>query len=361
MKQRLLPALFILSLALFQSCKKDRDETPKEKETVGMYVLFEGSWGQNNSGIAWYDLRTGQSAANHFKTVNGRNLGESAQDLKLYGNKMYCVVSGTQGEKKSFLEVIDPLTGKSIKQIPFYDAGSEYMPRSIAFAGGKAYVSGFDGFISRVDTSSLTIDSRLSAGRFLEGITISNGKLYAANSDHYYSGEETTVSVVDIATFKKLYELEVGPNPTKIATTETGDVYVVLSGNKTDAPGFKKIDSKTDKVTASYNHFVGSLAVSGDRVLLNVNPYSTREIKPFDITSGALGSNFVTDGTTVDLPYSISINSLNGDVVVGDSKSYSSPTGEALCFSPDGKLKFKFTTAATNPNHTVFIYGDKQL
>lgn len=360
MKQRSLPLLFILSLLLFQACKKDRDETPKEKETTGVYVLYEGSWGQNNSGIAWYNLKTGQSDPDFFKTVNGYNLGESAQDLEQYGNKLYCVVSGTQGEKKSFLEVIDLLTGKSIKRIPFFDANSEYMPRSIAFAEGKAYVSGFDGFISRVDTASLTIDGRLSAGHFLEGITVSNGKLYAANSDYYYSEDETTVSVVDIATFKKLYELEVGPNPTKMATAQDGSVYVVLSGNNTDAAAFKTINSNTDKVIASYNYFVGSLAVSGARVLMNVNPYTTPEIKPFDITSGVLGTNFITDGTLVSIPYSISINPLNGDVMIGDSKSYSSTTGEALCFSGDGKLKFRFTTAATNPNHTVFIYGDKQ-
>ena len=359
MKQKRLPALLLLSLAIFQACKKDNDEPSKEKETIGVYVLFEGSWGQNNSGIAWYNMKTGQSDPNYFKTVNGYDLGEGAQDLEQYGSKMYCVVSGTQGEKKSFLEVINPLTGKSLKRIPFFDANTEYMPRSIAFAGSKAYISGFDGKITRIDTASLAVDGRLDAGRFLEGITVANGKIYAANSDYYYTGDETTVSVVDISTFKKLYEMEVGANPTKIATATNGDVYVVLAGNNSAPAAFKKIDSKTDKVTASYNYAIGSLALSESKSLVNINPYNLPEIKSFDLTTGALGSNFISDGTVVALPYSINFNSLNGDVLIGDSKSYSSTTGEALCFSSEGKLKFKFTTAATNPSRAVFIYGNK--
>lgn len=360
MKQRLLPALFILSLALFQACKKDRDEAPKEKETVGVYVLYQGSWPNNNSGIAYYNMRTGQTEPDYFKAVNGYPLGESGQDLQQYGNKIYCVVSGTQGEKKSFLEVIDPATGKSLKRISFNSETTGYMPRYITFYKNKAYVSAYDGKIRRVDTASLAIDGEVQAGGAMEGIAIANNKIYTANSDHilFPGVTKNTVSVVDIASFTKLKEINVSANPLKIVSTESGDVYVVSSGNYADIlPAYQKISSQTDVVTATYQADISSLAVFGNAGYAITDPYSSPAIKSLNFSTGQLGSNFITDATSVTTPYGVTINTLNGDVVISDANNYG-PQGQAFYFSADGKLSFKFATGA-NPANAVLVYDNK--
>jgi len=337
------------------ACKKDSLETKSDPETVGVYVLHEGTVGQKNSGIDYYDLKTGTVSANYFKQVNGYNLGETANQLKQYGNKLYCVVSGINGASESFLEVLDPSSLKSIKRIPFFKGTDAYLPRSIAFSGSKAYVAGFDGYIRRIDTASLTIDKEVIAGRALEGIAIANGKIYAANSDLPYLGFESTLSVVDLNSFTKLKEIEVGSNPTRIELAPDGNIFVTVPGLWGGSPAFKKIDTKTDMITVTAQIEVGPFTISGNTGYAVVDPYGKKEFKAFNILNGQIGNNLVTDTTTIATPYGITVNSLNNNVLISDAMNYSRTEGRAYCFKSDGTLSYKFKTGP-NPQQAVFIY-----
>lgn len=65
-------------------------------ETVGdgtAYVLSEGSWGASNASLDRVNLATGQITNNVFSAANGRNLGDIAQDILVYGSKAYVTVS----------------------------------------------------------------------------------------------------------------------------------------------------------------------------------------------------------------------------------------------------------------------------
>ncbi len=363
MKQRSLPFLFILSLLFFQACKKDRDETPKEKETTGVYVLFQGSWGDNESGIAWYNIKTGQSDPDYFKTVNGYNLGESANDLQQYGNKIYCVVSGTQGKKESFLEVIDPATGKSLSRISFNGATEGYMPRYSTFYKNKAYVSAYDGKIRRIDTASLAIDGEVLAGGALEGITAANNKLYVTNSVHplFPDVTQNVVSVVDINTFQKVKEISVSTNPTKIAAAGSGNMIVVSDGDYgAVAPAHQIISSSSDAVTATFNAGITYFSIAGDYGYAITDAYTNPAIKSLNTSTAVLGSNFITEGTGISYPLGITENPLNGDAVISNTQynADQTVTYSASYFAADGKLKFKFTTGA-NPAQAVFVYSYK--
>lgn len=337
------------------ACKKDSLETKSDPETVGVYVLHEGSFGNKNSGIDYYDLKTGAVTPNYFKQVNNYNLGESAVQLKQYGNKIYCIVSGIDNASESFLEVLDPSTLKSIKRIEFFKGTNAYLPRSIAFFGSKAYVSCFDGHIRRVDTASLVIDKEVKAGGTLEGLAIANQKLYAANSDWFYSGKASTVSVIDLNSFTKLKEIEVGSNPTRIEVAPDGHLFVTAPGIGGGTFTFKKIDTKTDNVTASHKFETTLFTVSGNTGYAAVGPYGKTEVKSFNTTTGVLGNNFITDNTAITTPYGITVNSLNGNVLITDSGVFGDSAGMAYCFKSDGTLAYKFKTGQT-PQQAVFVY-----
>ncbi len=99
----------------------------KKPELRGYWILSEGYANSNNSELAWYDAATGELSTKQFAAVNGMPLGDTGNDLQVYGSKMYCVVTGpgfgaTSEEGTSYIEVIDPSNGKSIKRIPFTDA-----------------------------------------------------------------------------------------------------------------------------------------------------------------------------------------------------------------------------------------------
>ncbi len=362
MKQKFLPALLLLSLAIFQACKKDREENqPKEQETIGVYVLYEGTIGNNNSGISYYNLKTGQSDPEYFKTVNGYDLGETAVDLQQYGTKIYCVVSGKQNEQKSFVEIINPATGKSIKRIPFNGTSSGFMPRYMAFYKDKAYVSCYDGKIRRIDTTSLSIDATVETGGAIEGIAVTNGKLYAANSAHYLFPDalnKNTVSVIELNSFTKLKDISVHYNPQRIFAASNGTLYLTASGNYDDiGSAYQKIDSQTDEVTNTFDSSLGSVSMNETKAFAITNPYSNPSIKELNISTGKLENNFISDATTLTTAYGISVNAVTGDVVVCDVPNFTSP-GKAYYFKADGKLAVTITTGI-NPNSAVFIYGTK--
>jgi hypothetical protein len=337
------------------ACKKDSLETKSDPETVGVYVLHEGTWNMRNSGIDFYDVKTNMVIADYFKKVNGYDLGESAVQLKQYGNKIYCVVSGTDGAAESFLEVLDPSSLKSIKRIPFFKGTDIYLPRSIAFSGSKAYVTGFDGYIRRVDTASLVIDKEIKAGGTLEGLAIANGKLYAANSDRFWSGKGSTVSIVDLDSFTLLKEIEVGPNPTQLETAPDGNVFVTVPGIARDNFSLKKINTKTDIVMTSHKIEMSLFAIAGNTGYAVVGPWGERIVKSFNTATGLIGNNFITSTTAITNPYGLTVNSLNGDVLIADTGDPGDSNGMAYCFKPDGTLAYKFETGQS-PQQAVFVY-----
>lgn len=370
---RLTLALAMLGSVMITSCKKDEKVEPIIEPVVpapvitgtkGVYVLCEGTMGGNNSTISYYDIESGDSEKDYFKKINGRALGETANDLKAYGSKMYCVISGIQGKKQSFVEVIDIATGKSLKSIPFNSATDGYMPRYVTFYKNKAYVSRYDGVISRIDTATMAIDGELQllngtakAGG-LEGLAVANGKLYVTNSDHpYYGGLKDKVTVIDLEKFTRVKDIAVGYNPVKITAATNGDLLVVSWGNYIDLmPDLRRISSNTDLVTGTYDLNVGPLTSNKNKAYLITDWNSA--IKDFDVTTGTVTGDFIKDGTSLNTMYGINVNAFNDNVLITDANYYNSKEGKAYCFAANGKKKFEFVTAGM-PQHAVFAYTYK--
>ena len=249
----------------------------------------------------------------YFKAVNRRGLGDTANDMAIYGSKIYVIVNIS-----STVEVIDFRTGSSLKQIQMLaENGSSRQPRYSAFHKEKAYVCSYDGTVARIDTTSLSIEAITSVGRNPDGICVQNEKLYISNSGglDYSSGlvgVDNTVSVVDIATFKESSKLTVGPNPGKIVAGPDETVYVATRGEDVEAGdyNFVKIDCRTNKVTQS-NEKVQNFAIDGEIAYLYNYNYNTQtsSIKMFNLkTEETIRENFITDGTVIKTPYGININ-----------------------------------------------------
>ena len=99
-------------------------EQAKKPELAGYWILSEGYAGSNNAEMAWFDVSTGEISKKQFKALNGTELGDTGNALKMYGSKMYAVITGPNwGDDSegglSYIEVIDPKSGKSIKRIQF--------------------------------------------------------------------------------------------------------------------------------------------------------------------------------------------------------------------------------------------------
>lgn len=240
---------FLAFVLLLVSCDDMVDKVPDGKlpitnETSQLFVLSEGLFNMNNSTLALYDLKNKSTEKNYFLKTNKRGLGDTANDMALYGSKLYVVVNVS-----SQIEVLDALTGKSIKQIPMFDdAGVARQPRYIEFYESKAYVCSFDGTVARIDTTSLLVEKMVKVGKNPDGICVANNKLYVSNSGGLnFPNYDNTVSVIDIPSFEEIKKIEVAINPSIIHSDSQGDVYVVSRGDYGEQGYvFQRISSKTD-------------------------------------------------------------------------------------------------------------------
>ena len=328
-----------------------------ETGTAEIYILNEGLFNQNNSTLARYSFGSDKRVGNYFQTINRRGLGDTANDLAIYGNKLYIVVNVS-----STVEVIDLRTGNSVKQIPMLtDNGSSRQPRFITFHENKAYVCSYDGSVARIDTTSLEIDALTQAGRNADGICVQSNKLYVSNSgglDYSGPGVDHTVSVIDIPTFKETKQIEVGPNPGKILPGPDGSVYVVTRGSKIEEGDyhFVKIDSRTDVVSKTYSEKVLNFAIDESIAYLYTYNYTTKAsaIKVFDLqTEKIIRENFITDGTVVHTPYSIQVNPFSRNIYITEAYNYT-VKGDVLCFDQQGQLVYRLNEIGLNPNAIAF-------
>ena len=328
-----------------------------ETGTAEMYILSEGLFNQNNSSLARYSFNRQRCTNNYFSANNQRGLGDTANDIAIYGNKIYVVVNVS-----STVEVIDFPTGKSIRQISMLrDNGSSRQPRAIAFDKDKAYICSYDGTVARIDTTSLEIEEIVTVGRNAEDICVQNGKLYVSNSgglDYSGPGVDTTVSVIDITTFKETKKIEVGPNPGKILPGLEEAVYVVTRGTDIEAGDYHlvKIDSRTDAVATTYDEKVLSFAIDGPIAYIYNYDYHTKDsaIKVFDLNAGTvIRDNFITDGTAIQTPFSIQLNPFSGNVYITEAYNYT-VKGDVLCFNQQGQLQYRLNDIGLNPNTVVF-------
>src|SRR5665647_1060700 len=131
---------------LVYSCDDMKDVPSPNKlpatpgETGRLYVLSEGLFNMNNSTLSCIDFTKRTITPGFFTLMNDRGLGDTANDMKRYGNFLWIVVNVS-----SQVEIVDVNTGVSIRRIPlFNDNGVARQPRFIAFDGNKAYVCSFD-------------------------------------------------------------------------------------------------------------------------------------------------------------------------------------------------------------------------
>ena len=216
----------------------------KRSGLAGYWILSEGNEGRRDSELAWFNSVKGGVATKQFKAINGDALGDTGNELQLYGSKMYVVITGSgftneTTTENSYIEVINPVDGKSIKRIPFTNnEGEPAKPRNIIFEGGKGYISSYSNEIVRLDTATLALDAHaVLGGTFAEGLTYNNGNIYVCNGGQ---GQDNKISVVNAESMKETKVITTASNPSKIVSADNGDIYFT-----TDFPSYKLYKLKT--------------------------------------------------------------------------------------------------------------------
>lgn len=346
--------LFVIGIALF-SCKKKKPtpETPApEQLEQGILVLNEGLFNQNNSTLSWINTNDHSVSNSFFENKTNRGLGDTGNDLKRYGGKIYIVVNVS-----STVEVLDAKTGQSLQQISMINNSVPKQPRSIAFYGSKAYVTCYDGYVDVIDTTSLTITQRIQVGSNPEGLAVSNGKLYVANSGGLNSPNvDSTVSVIDLATHLELLKIVVGKNPGSVCVDNEGDVYVISRGNYSSIPSrMHKINTQTDTKETSFTFDAGGICLMNDHFLISYYDYSSgvSSIGLFDTqTEQLINANYINTSGITTL-YGIHYSNVTNTIYCSDANSFTN-TGFIHLFSAIGNF-IRTYNVGLNPSN-ILVY-----
>ena len=84
-------SLLLLSLSIvFVSCEKNGgEEIPPQVVTEGIFILNNGNYASNDATLSLYDPENMVISKDIFQSVNGKKMGDLAQDMLVYGSKMY--------------------------------------------------------------------------------------------------------------------------------------------------------------------------------------------------------------------------------------------------------------------------------
>ena len=341
--------LCVTMVLTFTSCSKDED--PIEEIVVPseyIYVLNSGNMNSNDASLSMYDLKENTVTKDVFHAQNGRYLGDTGQDIIVYGSKMYIAVSG-----ESTIEVTD-LEAKSVKQI-----NTDGQPRYLVAHGGKVYVTYFNGYVARIDTTSLNVEGRVRVGRNPEQLAVANGKLYVANSGGADYGTEVgydkTVSVVDIASFTETKKINVVINPTDVEVDDAGNVYVISKGNYYDIPNtLQKINPQTDEVTVVSGIDGTVMTTAGNTLYSIYSQWGVAEIfyYAFNTANNTVISNNFIGSTNISGPYQINYDTSYESIFITSSDYISD--GDVYIFDKTHKLVNSFE-AGLNPMKAVYV------
>lgn len=254
MRKFLFAALLFASAASLTSCEKDSPTTKPINFDLpyDMIIVNEGNFTKIDGSFSLYFESKDSVANDVFKKVNGRELGDVVQSLKMVDSLGYFVSNNT-----GVIEVVSLKTFKSKATIS--NLGN---PRYMEAYNGKGYVSEWKSdAIVVIDLASNKVIKSIKVGIDPEGLFISGDKLFVANSSHGnytngYKGKDNTISVIDLKTDNVVKTITVGDKPFKFTQDINGNIWVICSGYSeynNDAANTNaalcKIDPKTYSVT----------------------------------------------------------------------------------------------------------------
>jgi DNA-binding beta-propeller fold protein YncE len=341
-------------LAGLTSCKKEKEEQQVAPAHLqkGLLVLNEGLFQLNNSALSWVNLDKHTVNLDFFTQKTERLLGDTGNDMKRYGGKIYIVVNVS-----STVEVLDASTGKSLKQISMLAGAQAKQPRNIAFCGKKVYITCFDGFVDVLDTASLQIETRIQVGLNPEDLTVSGNRLFVSNSGGLNGTEmDSTVSVIDLSSHIEIEKIVVGKNPGDMLTDHLGNVYVVVRGNYSSIPSrLKKINPNNLEITKVFTVEATGLELMDSKLLILNHNYTTQSnsIHLLDVATETIEQEDFIDLSSVTTLYGVHYLSDIQQLAILDANQFTN-SGSVKLFNLQGDF-IRSYTVGLNPTAVIYF------
>jgi len=355
MKMNFLRNLMLIfggTVTLLTSCEKTVNEPDITVNNLkGIFVVCEGSFGNANGDITFYNLGSTQTIMSLFYSVNNVLLGDVAESFAVVDTLGFIVVNNSQK-----VTVVNMKNFKVVKTIE----GFSY-PRSVVRANDKkVYVSNGNGYsdnyIYSIDLVSLTKSDSLQLTTGPEKLIKVNSKLYVAIAGGW-NNDGSSIVEIDPTTFTITNTFEVASVPIDLTADKDNNIWVYCKGvasydanwNATYSnSGISKINVSTKMVntfpfiTMSASG-INNIAASKDgRMIYYIND----GLYGMSITDGTLPVSKIVD----QLFYGMNVDPESGNIICLDAVN-----SKATGYNASGTEQFSFETA-TFPNAVVFSY-----
>lgn len=363
--------MLALSVSL-TSCSDDDDNSLNDDgskvtlpQTARVYILNEGTSGQNNAGIEFYaPNKDADIISDIFYKQNTARLGDTGQDMIKYQDNIYVSIYGSNYIAKLNAACVEQsrMTFTDDKDLA---AGIRYM----AAEDGYIYASLYGGTIAKINANTLKIEKKLTGlGNNLEGVTICNDKLYVANSYKIVDSKYiylTDVFVIDLDSFCLKETLTVAQNPNQLVEEED-KVFLISWDYSSESYVLQLIDPANNNKVSKLG-YATNMAV-GDNILYlvdsrtdysnwpetaTVNTFSSYNIKTGTMNSTSFLKNAPEELNNTSI-YMMKVNPNNGDIYIATT-FYSSSNGNVYRFKKDGTFIEKFDCGGQNPKAAVFF------
>ena len=359
MKKNLLSlAMLLVGAWALVACSND-EETPYVPKSVdvtsGVFVVCSGNMSSSIiGGLTYYDYETKTVTPQAFKSVNGRELGLTANDALVYEDKMYIVV-----DNENTIEVVDKGNLKSIKQIKLKELmadGQGAHPRHIIAQDGKLYVSNYgtssadwaaytvngNGSVAVIDAKTYELKATYAVGGYPEGLAIVGNNLYVVNSN--YGMGNGTISKINLSTGAETkISGEDIMNPVD-AVSINGSLYYLDSGSYDYNPPYAQINAGVRKVTENgeVTKVLDATAMCSDgkKIYVINSPYglNSTSYSVYDVATSSTSA--FTPSEEVEYPNTIGVDPITNNVFIA-SNSKDPDTGKASYKTPGYVKQYK--------------------
>ena len=319
------------SVLFFASCIKDKppvDNTKVDVTSAGVYIINEGNFQFGNASVSYYNIADNAVQEDLFKPANNKSLGDVAQSMCIYNDKIYIVVNNS-----GKIEVVDSKTFVSQGTVSGLTSPRYFIPVSTT----KAYVSDlYANAISIIDLSNNTMSGSIPCTGWTEEMALSGGKVFVTNK------KRDKVYVVNTNTDLISDSISVTYGSNSIQEDKNGKLWVLCNGNDNlkIAAALHRINSATLQVEQSSSFSSGSpwrLKMNGAKDSLF---YLNNGVYAMAIGSTNLPSQTVINEGNKQF-YGLGIDPLSGIIYVADAMDYVQKS-TVYRYKPDGTLLSSF-------------------